>query len=145
MTGRTKVSEPLVRPCDGSHFGEHITIDGYDADPARLQDRATVRSSLIDLCAFLGMKPLKRTHIVSAPDNQIKDPGGWSAFLVVAESHLSIHTFPRRHFLSADVYTCRNGIDAKSVSDFFTETFRLGEVETNFIRRGLKYPKHNKF
>jgi S-adenosylmethionine decarboxylase len=128
----------------GTHFGEHITIDGYEGDPVLLQDKTLVSSSLEELCTKLKMTPLTKVQIVSAPDNHIKDPGGWSAFLMVAESHLSIHTFPRRHFLSADVYTCQNGLDADFVVGFFTRHFRLKEVEQHFIKRGLKYPRHNK-
>jgi len=39
-----------------------------------------------------------------------KDPGGWSGFVIIAESHISIHTFPARRFVSIDVYTCKNGL-----------------------------------
>jgi S-adenosylmethionine decarboxylase len=124
-------------------FGEHITLDGYGGDPASLNDESLVRSALVDLCALLGMHPLASPMVVSAPDNQLKDPGGWSGFLMIAESHLSIHTFPKRRFLSADAYTCRNGIQVTTVTAFFTERFGLDEVETNFIRRGLRYPARN--
>ena len=127
------------------HFGEHITIDGYDGDPKLLNSKRTVKSALNELAKLLKMHPLARIKIVSAPDNHIKDPGGWSAFMVIAESHIAIHTFPRRHFLSADVYTCQNGVDADFVVDYFKKKFKLGEVEMNFLKRGMKYPEHNKF
>ena len=127
------------------HFGEHITIDGYDGDPKLLNSKRAVKSCLAELAKILKMHPLARIKIVSAPDNHIKDPGGWSAFMVIAESHLSIHTFPRRHFLSADVYTCQNGLDVLFVVDFFKKKFKLGDVEMHHIKRGTKYPEHNKF
>jgi S-adenosylmethionine decarboxylase len=127
------------------HFGEHITIDGYDGDPKLLNDKGTVASAVRELCTLLKMHPLEKPRILSAPDNHLKDPGGWSACVVIAESHISIHTFPRRHFVSADVYTCQNGLDVDFVVDYFKRKFRLGEVEKHFIKRGVKYPKHNKF
>jgi S-adenosylmethionine decarboxylase len=129
----------------GMHFGEHLTLDGYEGDSKRLNDKKLVSSCLEELCKILRMRPLGKAHIVSAPDNHIKDPGGWSAFLIIAESHISMHTFPRRHFMSADVYTCQNGIDADFVVDFFIKTFHLKEVEKHFIKRGTKYPEHNRF
>ncbi len=125
------------------HFGEHITIDGYDGDPKRLDNKELVAKSLDELAAILKMHPLGRVHIVSAPDNHLKDPGGWSAFMIIAESHIAIHTFPRRRFLSADVYTCQNGVDADFVVEFFRKKFKLGDVEKHFIKRGTKYPAHN--
>ena len=126
-----------------THFGEHITIDGYGGSPKLLDSEKVVHSALTELCDAIRMHPLAKPQIVSAPDNHIKDPGGWSGFVVIAESHISIHTFPKRRFLSADVYTCQNGIDMDFVVDFFKKKFRLKEVETNFIKRGLKYPARN--
>ncbi|HEY4487814.1 MAG TPA: S-adenosylmethionine decarboxylase [Candidatus Paceibacterota bacterium] len=127
------------------HFGEHLTIDGYNGDPALLNSKDVVESAISELAQQLRMHPLGPIQIVSAPDNHIKDPGGWSAIVIIAESHISIHTFPRRHFLSADVYTCQNGIDVDFVESFFMKKFGLGEIEKHFIKRGKKYPEHNIF
>lgn len=127
----------------GSHFGEHITIDGYGGEPALLNDENVVLSALLDLSQQQGMTPLVPPVVVEAPDNQIKDPGGWTGFLVIAESHISIHTFPRRQFLSADLYTCRNGLSREDVLQFLTDRFGLAEVESTLIRRGLGYPTTN--
>lgn len=126
-----------------AHFGEHITIDGYGGDPERLNDEEAVLSALSELCDELRMRPLMKPICVSAPDNHIKDPGGWSAYVIIAESHISIHTFPKRRFVSADVYTCQNGMDTDFVTDFFKKKFKLEDVETHFIKRGTKYPEHN--
>lgn len=128
---------------EGSHFGEHITIDGYGGDPALLNDGSVIVAALLDLCEQQGMTPLVPPVVVEAPDNRIKDPGGWTGFLVIAESHISIHTFPRRRFLSADLYTCRNGLNREDVLQFLTDRFQLAEVESTFIRRGLRYPATN--
>ena len=125
------------------HFGEHVTIDGYGGCALRLNDPALATACLEELCSALGMHALHRPCVIPAPDNQLRDPGGWSGFLIIAESHISIHTFPKRRFLSADVYTCKNGIDTAFVAHSFTELFRLEEVETHFIKRGTKYPEKN--
>ena len=126
-----------------AHFGEHITVDGYGGSPERLNDKEAVYSTLSELCDVLHMRPLMKPFIVSAPDNHIKDPGGWSGFVLIAESHISIHTFPKRQFLSADVYTCQNGIDVDFVVDYFKKKFKLKNVEKHFIKRGMRYPAKN--
>lgn len=126
-----------------AHFGEHITIDGYGGNPELLNSEETLRSSLRELCEILEMHALTEPQVVLAADNQIKDPGGWSGFLIIAESHIAIHTFPKRRFISADVYTCRNGMDQALVTEFFKKKYELEEVETHFIKRGEKYPDHN--
>ena len=108
-----------------AHFGEHVTIDGYGGNPDRLNSEEAVASALTELCNALQMHPLIKPQVISAPDNNIKDPGGWSGFVVIAESHISIHTFPKRRFLSADVYTCQNGVDKNLITDFFKNKFIL--------------------
>ncbi len=125
------------------HFGEHITIDGYSGDQTLLNDKALVLKVLTELPEKLGMKTLSNPEVYLAPENDIKDPGGWSGFVVVAESHISIHTFPKRGFISADVYTCKNGMDVAIVVEYFKETFKLGDIETQFILRGTRYPEGN--
>lgn len=125
------------------HFGEHLTIDGYGGDEKLLDDQELVRSFLNDIPAKLGMTPLSPASVVFAPGNEHKDPGGWSGFVIIAESHISVHTFPKRGFLSADVYTCQNNLDTESVKDYFKDTFSLKNLESNFIKRGLDYPAEN--
>ncbi|MDI6777845.1 MAG: adenosylmethionine decarboxylase [Patescibacteria group bacterium] len=122
------------------NFGEHFTLDGYGGNFKKLNDKKLVLKCLEELPRKLGMRILGEPRICLAPDNNIKDSGGWSGFVVVAESHISIHTFPHRQFVSIDVYTCKNGMNRKFVADYFTKKFDLKDIETHFIRRGTKYP-----
>lgn len=126
-----------------THFGEHITIDGYGGNPKHLDDEQAVLSALRELCDHLGMHALTEPLVIRAPEGHTKDPGGWTGFLIIAESHISIHTFPRRRFLTADVYSCQNGIDRAAIIEFFKTTFELEEIETHFLERGLQYPEYN--
>ena len=123
-----------------TNFGEHLTIDGYRGDAFKLNDRALVLHCLKDLPAQLGMHVMAAPRVYHAPANNIKDPGGWSGFVVIAESHVSIHTFPARGFVSIDVYTCKNGMNTKFIVDYFTNAFGLAAIEQHFIKRGTKYP-----
>lgn len=125
------------------HFGEHLTLDGYGGDFSRLNDKELVLLSLKELPMKLGMHILAEPVVFFAPGNDIKDPGGWSGFVVIEESHISIHTFPARGFVSIDVYTCKNGLETDQVVAYFTEKFELKDTEVNFIQRGKKYPAEN--
>ena len=124
-------------------FGEHITIDGYGGDYELLNNKEVVSSVLLDLTEKLGMKMLSKPMVVSAPGNWGKDPGGWSGVVIIMESHISVHTFPKRRFVSADVYSCKNGLDVQKIIAYFTKTFKLSDVETHFIKRGTRYPAEN--
>ena len=90
------------------------------------------------------MHKLADPVVYLAPANNKKDPGGWSGFVIIAESHISIHTFPGRSFLSADIYTCKNGMDLEFIISYFKNAFDLKEIEQNFIKRGTKYLNKNR-
>lgn len=123
----------------GDHFGCHLTLDGYGGAAERLNDRGLIQGLLATLPERLGMQPLHQPAVLQVPPLSEKDGGGYSGFVIVAESHISLHTFPDRGFVSADVYTCRSSMDIQAVVDHFKVAFALGEVETNFILRGTRY------
>jgi S-adenosylmethionine decarboxylase len=125
------------------HFGEHFMLDGYKGDKAKLDDKELVLEYIEDLIIELGMHKLAEPVILFAPENDKKDPGGWSGFVVIAESHISIHTFPKRGFVSIDVYTCKNGLNSALVEKRAIDFFDLKETEVNFVKRGKKYPIEN--
>lgn len=127
------------------NFGEHLTIDGYGGDFEKLNNKKNVKKCLNELPELLDMHILARPKIYFAKGNGEKDPGGWTGVVVIEESHISIHTFPGRCFVSIDVYTCRNGMDTKFIENYFIEKFDLKELEVNFIKRGTKYPAHDLF
>jgi len=123
------------------HFGEHITLDGYFGDSGLLNDEVNVFNTIDKLPDLLGMKKLSKTAIYFAKGNTIKDPGGWTGFVVIEESHISVHTFPAIGFVSIDVYTCRNGLEPSQITKYFGECFGIQDFEVNFIKRGLRFPE----
>jgi S-adenosylmethionine decarboxylase len=124
------------------NFGEHLTLDGYGGDRELLNSKEVVLTSLQELPNKLDMNILLAPQVVFAPNNG-KDSGGWSGFVIIAESHISIHTFPLRGFVSIDVYTCRNGMNLEFIENYFKNAFKLKDIETNFIKRGTRYPSEN--
>jgi|SRR3989338_2430395 len=125
------------------HFGEHLTIDGYGGSFEKLNSEELVLKCLNELPEKIGMNKFAEPSVYQALPNDKKDPGGWTGFVVIQESHISIHTFPARGFVSADVYTCKNGLDVEFVIKYFKEAFDLQDIEQNFIKRGTKYPKES--
>jgi len=125
------------------NFGEHLTIDGYGGNYKKLDDKKLILNCLRELPNLLEMKKLSQPKVYRAVANGKKDPGGWSGFVIIAESHISIHTFPARKFVSIDVYTCKNGLRKNFIINYFKKAFKLKEIETYFIKRGKKYPKFN--
>lgn len=118
-------------------------IDGYGGSYEKLNDQSFVLSCLQELPEKLGMRKLADPEVYFAAGNDKKDPGGWSGFVVIMESHISVHTFPARGFVSIDVYTCQNNIDKDTIVGYFSDKFDLEDTEINFVVRGQKYPTEN--
>jgi S-adenosylmethionine decarboxylase len=124
-------------------FGLHLTLDGYGGDPGRLGDPELVRAWLGELPDVLGMIKLIEPCLIEVGARNEKDPGGVTGFVLIAQSHLSIHTFPRRGFLSADIFTCQDQLDGERIRHSLIAAFDLDDVETNLIPRGTRYPLRN--
>ena len=125
----------------GTHFGEHITIDGYGGSPKRLDSEKTVLSALTELCVLLRMHPLAKPMVVSAPDNHIKDPGGWSGFVIIAESHISIHTFQEKDYCFVDVFSCKD-FDVELAANYMIKAFESKSFDKYVVNRGKDFVRH---
>ncbi|MDP3727217.1 MAG: S-adenosylmethionine decarboxylase [bacterium] len=122
------------------NFGLHLTLDGYFCNARALDDLDLITRSLTELPDRMGMKRLIPPYIVRAGANRKNDPGGYSGFVMIQESHISVHTFPSRRFVSIDVYSCRNFLTAPVLS-YFRRVFGIRKVEKNIIIRGKEYPR----
>ena len=122
-----------------TNFGVHLTIDGYRGNKQKLNSFELIYNSLKQLPDDLAMKKLTTPYVVIAPPITEKDQGGISGFVMIAESHISIHTFPEKRFVSIDVYTCKNDMDKDKIINYFKSAFELEEVEVNTVIRGTKF------
>ena len=121
-------------------FGRHLTHDGYRGETGRLDDFEVVRAWLDELPDALGMDKLIEPGVIEVDPRTEKDPGGITGFVLIAQSHLSIHTLPRRGFVSADVFTCHDHLDHERIRASLVAAFELGKVESNLTPRGTRYP-----
>jgi len=91
----------------------------------------------------MGMHAINEPVVVEVGPKNRKDPGGLSGFVMIAESHISFHTFPKRGFVTIDVYTCQNELDTDKLTREFTDFFKLQDVDEYTKKRGTKYPVEN--
>ncbi len=120
-------------------FGLHVMMDMYNCAPDALNDKELVTNILATLPKELGMKILTPPVVTFAQPNGKKDPGGWSGFVMIQESHISIHTFIKRRFVTMDIYSCKQ-FDAEKAIEKFKKIFKTDDVEVEIEVRGKKYP-----
>ena len=124
-------------------FGVHLMIDGYGASRYILKDKEALLEMLADIPKSMGMHTISEPMVVEVGPKNSKDPGGLSGFVLIAESHISFHTFPDRGFVTIDIYTCQETIDSTRFIELFTKAFEIKEVDFYIQKRGLKYPTEN--
>ncbi len=78
------------------NFGVHLTIDGYGGDKEKLNNFELVYSILEKLPEEIMMHRIMPPYVAITPPVSEKDEGGISGFVMISESHISIHTFPKK-------------------------------------------------
>jgi S-adenosylmethionine decarboxylase len=126
-----------------TNFGVHYMLDGYGADVELLKDKDALLNILETIPDEMGMHKISEPMVVVAGPNNHKDPGGLSGFVMIAESHVSFHTFANRGFVTIDFYTCQDHIDADKLTEKFVAAFKITDYDEKVIDRGTKYPVQN--
>ena len=118
--------------------GSHLTLDCIGCTGDLLLDTEQLRSFMEKLVVVLGMRKLIEPVLVRC-DNELNswDQGGISAFVMIAESHISIHTFPHSGLVTADVYSCKP-FDTDNTIKMFKNAFNVAEIKTQIIKREIE-------
>ena len=85
----------------------HILADFYECrgDPKFLMNKGVTRQKTLRIIKKAGFKIIaSRFHKFSGTNHP--DEGGITGVIIVAESHITIHTWPERKFVNIDVFFC---------------------------------------
>tara|TARA_Y100000294_G_scaffold174220_1_gene191867 strand:- start:1645 stop:2046 length:402 start_codon:yes stop_codon:yes gene_type:complete len=120
-------------------FGQHLTIDASQCNKEKLADQSFVYDILNKLPAQLRMTKMTLPYVV-----KWMDPGatveGVSGFVTIAESHISIHTFPEKNYVFMDVFSCRT-FDVDKAFELLTKVFEAKKFTKNIVKRGTDFPR----
>lgn len=110
-------------------LGRHALLDLYDCDPARLDDLELLRS------VFLKTAEELRCTLVQECFHRYA-PQGVSGVLVIAESHLSVHTWPEHGYAAVDLFTCGDPSQLERMPKLLGEALGAGRYELSLHDRG---------
>lgn len=83
------------------HTGSEWVVEAYGCDPVRLADPASLRALFGALVHELSLHP-----VGEAVWHQFPAPGGITGMLMLAESHLTVHTFPEHASACLNLFCC---------------------------------------
>lgn len=110
-------------------IGRHLIAEYYDCDSGVLDDVERVRTAMLDAAHAVGATVIGETF-------HAFEPHGVSGTVVIAESHLSIHTWPENGYVAVDIYTC-GGLDPRRGFTLLAERLQAASSRVQEILRGL--------
>ncbi len=113
----------------------HVIIDGYGGDPDQLADENVVRVMLDEIPGLMGMTKITQPNVLRYTGSKPED-WGVSGVVMIAESHIALHTFPERRLVWADVFSCKD-FDGSIVVDEIKRRFSLRQLEVQNLPRAL--------
>ena len=110
-------------------------VDARGCHPAALSDETRLRALFDRLVADLALTP-----VAPAVWHRFPTPGGLTGVVVLAESHLAIHTWPEIGAVTLDIYVCNfsddNSARAQALFAEALARFAPARVERHSVRRG---------
>jgi S-adenosylmethionine decarboxylase len=111
-------------------LGTHLLVELRDCNPEILKSLEKVRNVLVSAA-----KEAKAT-IVDISFHEF-NPFGISGVVVIAESHLTIHTWPEYNYAAVDIFTCGEVIKPEVAASFLINQFESKSPSVVEIKRGI--------
>lgn len=117
--------------------GLHLTADLRGCDPrqAAMTDPPALRALCLAAVDAAGLRPVGELF------HRFPPPGGVTGVVLLAESHVAVHTWPEMDAVTLDVYVCNFGGDnsarAEALLAALVEAFAPQRAERHALRRGM--------
>ncbi|MBZ0157433.1 MAG: adenosylmethionine decarboxylase [Alphaproteobacteria bacterium] len=111
-------------------LGTHLLVELRDCNPEILKDLTRVKEALVSAA-----KEAKAT-IIDVSFHEF-NPFGISGMIVIAESHLSIHTWPEYTYAAVDIFTCGDVIKPEVAAHYLINRFESKNPSIVELKRGI--------
>ena len=117
--------QPFETPKQSPPFIDHWVLQLRGVDPQRLGEPERLKSRLEGVLKSLNLTPVSSHTHVFGP--------GISTVFILAESHLSVHTWPELGYMHVDVVTCVPKLSRDSLEAVFRSAFEPDEIQLKQI------------
>jgi len=111
-----------------SHQSKHLLLELYRCDCERLNDEPFLR------CILNRAAKLANATVLNLISNKF-EPQGVTAIALLAESHISIHTWPESNYSAVDIFTCGQNMMPELASQHLIESLIAKEHSLRVIER----------
>lgn len=110
-------------------LGKHTIIDFYDCHPDLLDDVEALERILLEAA------DIAKATIINSQFHQFS-PQGVSGTIIIAESHLNIHTWPEHNYAALDLFTCGKDLDSEAAVTYLKESLKAKRSHVQVLDRG---------
>jgi S-adenosylmethionine decarboxylase len=110
-------------------LGRHLLVEFYDCNPEIINNKDLVEKYMKEAAIAAG------STIVQSVFHMFQ-PHGVSGVVVIAESHLAIHTWPEYYYASVDLYTCGTCVNPMDAYTYLKDKFESQNADIKEIARG---------
>jgi S-adenosylmethionine decarboxylase len=111
----------------------HLIIDGYSSNSDILQSEKFIYQLLDQYPDEIGMTKIAPPYVLRYVGTKPEE-WGVSGFVLIAESHISIHTFVEQRYVHIDVFSCKD-FDANQTIKDLSGRLQLTEIKTYLLDR----------
>jgi len=111
-----------------SHKSKHLLLELYRCDCEKLNDESFLR------CILNRAAKLANATVLNLISNKF-EPQGVTAIALLAESHISIHTWPESNYSAIDIFTCGQNMMPEVASQYLIESLLAKEHSLRVIER----------
>ena len=112
------------------NIGRHCILELYQCDNAKLNDEAFVRTTITSSAKIAG------ATLINLVTHSFK-PQGVTGLALLAESHISIHTWPEIGYAAIDVFTCGDHAMPEKACKFLSNNFAAKHFSYKNIEREI--------
>ena len=110
------------------HQSKHLLLELYKCDCEKLNDESFLR------CILDRASKLANATVLNLISNKF-EPQGVTAIALLAESHISIHTWPESNYSAVDIFTCGQNMMPELASQYLIESLKAKEHSLRVIER----------
>lgn len=121
-------------------FGKHLMLDGFGADKKLLNSVVLAKKVLSELPTKIGMQKIAKPLVIKYDGGPVPEDYGVTGFVIIAESHISLHTFAGKGFITADVYSCKDFDEQKAIK-YFQKAYRIKKLSSQTVKRGKGFKR----
>jgi len=120
-------------------FGPHLTIDLVGCNVDKLKDLQLHFDFLNDLPHLIGMTPITAPYVFPY-SGLVPDDSGITGIVIIAESHISVHSFDKKNYCFIDVFSCKP-FNTETAVDYIIKMFEPSTHTVSVVQRGLDFPR----